>query len=238
MATERVREGFGRLPTGVAVAVLLAACGTWTAAWAGRDDEPVAVRGRVSDEEGGVVPGHAVRLLKSRKILSLGSFSSRDQSVEQVRAETDGHGFFEFRFPVDPQFRYYYLRFYDPASFDAVKYRLPEDREISRKVRQGRDVQVSAVLKLHPGWPEVKATIDQYGSASQCGQVLRALGLPTRRIPQDEGRELWEYDPAGVSYLVESGRVLSTRRTGAAQTPVLDDGTKDRPVGAERVDEP
>jgi len=238
MRTGRVREGVGRLATGVTAALVLAACGAWPGAWAGPGDQQVTVRGRVSDETGAALPGQGVRLLKSRKIVSLGSFSSREQSVEEVRAETDAHGFFEFRFPVDSQFRYYYLRFYDAASFDAVKYRLPDDREISRKVRQGRDVQASVVLKLQAGWPEVKAMIEQYGAASQCGQVLRALGLPTRRVPQDEGRELWEYDAAGVTYLVESGRVLSTRRTGVTQAPAMADGSEDRPIGAERVDEP
>jgi len=238
MRTGWVRRGVGRLATGAAAAVLAAACGTTAVAAAGRGDDQVTIRGRVSDETGAALPGHEIRLLKSRKIISLGSLSSREQSVEEVRAATDAHGFFEFRFPVDAQFRDYYLRFYDPASFDAVKYRLPDDREVSRKVRQGRDVQASVVLRLQPGWPEVKAMIERYGAASQCGQVLRALGLPSRRVPQDEGRELWEYDAAGVAYLVESGRVLSTRRTGAARAPAPADGSKDRPAEAERVDEP
>jgi len=199
----------------------------------------VSVRGTITDESGAPVPAHAVRLLKARTILDLRSFRTRDQNAEELRATSDAHGFFEFQFPVDSGFRYYYLRFYDPNDFDVVKYRLPEDREISRRVRQGRPVLADVVLRFHPDWPQVKAMIDAYGPGSHCGQVLRALGLPGRRIPQGGGRELWEYPAAGVSYLVEGSKVLETRHAlasaglGTEAPPPSGTG----PVPAERVEE-
>jgi hypothetical protein len=204
------------------VGVLLLAS---TTALAARSGKVVAVRGRVTDESGAAVPGHAVRLLKSRSVIQIGGLRARDQHVEELRAATDEHGFFEFDFAADSQFPYYYLRFYDPKNYDAVKYRLPEDRDISQRVRAGRPVQATAVLKFHPDWPRVKDLIDTHGAGSHCGQILRSLGLPSSRTPREPGRELWTFEKAGVSYLVEGSKVLETHRldrrapSGAAAAP-------------------
>ena len=182
----------------------------------GKEKESVEVRGRVTDAAGSAVPGHSVRLLKSRTIVNLGNFKKRDQNVEELSATTDAHGFFEFNFPLDKKFRYYYLRFYDPDDFDVIKYRLPADQDISSKARKGRAVQADVILELQPGWPEVEALIRQYGPGTQRAQILRALGLPSRRVAQHPGRELWEYDAAGIAYLIEGEKVIETRRDHGA----------------------
>lgn len=175
-------------------------------------EKQVDVRGRVVDATGAAVPGHAVRLLKARTIVNLGTFKKSEQNVEELSATTDAHGFFEFNFPLDKKFRYYYLRFYDPDDFDAIKYRLPTDKDISSKARKGRAIQADVTLELQPGWPDIEALIREYGAGTQRAQILRALGLPSRRVPQGPGRELWEYDAAGIAYLIEGGKVLETRR--------------------------
>ena len=238
MRCARARRGsVPGTPPALLVLTLLLAAGPAPAA---RAAESITVRGSVTDEAGNAVPGHVVRLLKSRKILNLRAFKTRDQSVEDVRATTDAGGFFEFKFPVDSQFRYYYLRFYDPDSFDIVKYRLPDDRDVSRRVRQGRPVQAAVILKFQPDWPEVKKMVDRYGPASPVGQVLRALGLPSRRTAEGEGRERWEYDTAGVTYLVQGSKVLETRRSGgqAPARALPDGGSEEHPLPAQRVDNP
>jgi len=196
----------------------------------------LTVRGSVSDEAGAPVPGYTVRLLKSRSILNLAGMTRSDQQVEEIRASTDEHGFFEIEFPADPQFRYYYLRFYDPHTFDAVRFALPADLDISRKVRERRPIQAEVALKPNPDWPKVKALIDQYGAGSHCGQILRSLGLPSRRIEQGEGRELWEYDGARTAYLVEGAKVLETRKLDPAQEPA--DAAGSHPEPAVRLEEP
>ena len=220
----------------LSVGVLLLAS---TTALPARSEKVVAVRGRVTDESGVAVPGHAVRLLKSRSVIQIGGLKSRDQHVEELRATTDEHGFFEFDFPADSQFPYFYLRFYDPKNYDAVKYRLPDDRDISRRVRAGRPVQATAVLKFHPDWHRVKELIDRLGAGSHCGQILRSLGLPSSRTPREAGRELWTFEKAGVSYLVEGSKVLETHRlnrsapSGAAAGPEVD-GAPEPSAGLER----
>ena len=235
----RRRRGWTTRTLGVAAIAGLATLGPPAAA----TETLVPIRGTVTDETGAPLPGQVVRLLKSRTILNLTGFKSRDQNVEDVRTATDEHGFFEFSLTVDPQFRYYYLRFYDPQGFDVVKYRLPEDREITSRVRRGRPVQEAVVLKLQPDWPKVKALVDQYGPASPVGQVLRSLGLPSRRTPQGSGRELWEYDAAKVAYLIEGSKVVETHRlsgtaTTAAPATTGDGTSEDRPEPATRVEGP
>lgn len=216
---------------------LLVLLGAGSAAPAG---PRVAVRGQITDETGGGVPGQTVRLLKSRTIVKLGGLRSLDQSVEETRATTDTLGFFEFEFPVDASFPYYHLRFYDPKTFDAVKYRLPEDREITKRVRQGRPVHVSTALRFQPDWPSVRALIDSYSPGSQVGQVLRSLGLPSSRAPEDPGRELWTYDGAGVAYVIEGGKVIATRTLPGGARSASGERRKDEDetVPAVRVDEP
>jgi len=206
---------------------------------AARPESTITVRGRITDESGEGVPAQVVRLVKSRTIVKLGGLKSLDQSVEERRAATDPLGFFEIECPADPEFPYYYLRFYDPKGFDAVKYRLPEDREITKRVRQGRPVQVSVSLKFQPDWPKVRALIDRYSPGSQVGQVLRSLGLPSSRAPEGPGRELWTYDRAGVAYLVEGPKVIETRTLpGGAKNAADEPGKKDEPAPAVRVDGP
>ncbi|HET6278926.1 MAG TPA: carboxypeptidase-like regulatory domain-containing protein [Candidatus Polarisedimenticolia bacterium] len=184
--------------------------------------ESIQVRGRVTDATGAAVPGHSVRLLKSRTIVNLGTFKKRDQNVEELSSTTDAHGFFEFKFPLDKKFRHYYLRFYDPDDFDLIKYRLPADKDISSKARKARAVQADVILELQPGWPEVEALIRQYGPGTQRAQILRALGLPSRRVPQSPGREVWEYDAAGIAYLIEGEKVVETRRDHGARRSGVD----------------
>ena len=219
----------------VAVILAIAAAGGDRAAAA--EPHAIAVRGSVSDAVGVPIVGQAVRLLKSRSLVELHGLKSRDQHVEELRVTTDEHGFFEFEFPVDAAFPYYYLRFYDPKTFDAVKYLLPEDQDISRQVKKGRRIQSTVALKTHPDWPQVQELVDQYGPGSHTGQIVRSLGLPSKRTPQGPGRELWTFEKAGVAYLVEGAKVLETHRLpgttpagdSAGAEPVIPAAQEDRP---------
>jgi hypothetical protein len=227
--------GRRRAAFGAAVVVVLAG-----AAPVAARAPSVPVRGMVTDESGVPVPGLTVRVLKSRSVVELGGLKSRDQTVEELRTTTDAHGFFEIQLAADSRFPHYYLRFYDPQTFDAVKYAVPEDRDISRRVRKGRPVQAPAVLKFHPDWPRVRALLEDYPPGTQAGQVLRSLGLPSRRTPQDGGREIWIFDKAGVEYLVEGSRVLETRsvpRASAAEGPAPAEDRDETPTPAVRIED-
>ena len=232
------RPAGGRLISGACLWLVAAGWGFSAAA----ADAPIAVRGVVTDAAGEAVPGQTVRLLKSRKYVSMSGMKSTDQDVEETRGATDGHGFFEFSDVPDSSFPSYVLRFYDPQTFDSVKFVLPDDRDISRILKKGKTVQVAVVLEYAPHWTEVKSLIDKVGPGSQVGQVLRALGLPGHREPQEGGRELWTYAQAGVAYVVDGPRVLETRQVPksaqAAAPAAASPGSEERPVQATRVDTP
>jgi hypothetical protein len=202
------------------------------------DVEPIPIRGRIIDETGAGVPGQIARVLKSRTYLKVGGLRSLDQSVEDGRATTDSLGFFEIEMHRDPQFPYVYLRFFDPRTFDAVQYRLPEDREITKRVRSGRPVEVSVSLQHQTDWPKVKRLLDTYPPGSQVGQVLRSLGLPSSTAPEGSTRELWTYEKAGVAYVVEGPKVIETRSLPGGARKAASEPGKDDPAPAVRVDTP
>jgi hypothetical protein len=172
----------------------------------------LTIQGSVSDAAGAPVPAAVVRVLKTRKVRVLGAAPDADQAVEEARARTGADGRYSIELPLDHAFPFWFVRFYEARSFDAVKYRLPQDTDISRRMRPGASIEASVVLQFHPDWPQVKALVEQYGAASRRGQILRSLGLPTRRQPGEGGLETWEYPASGVAYLLDGDRVVETRR--------------------------
>jgi len=193
----------------------------------------MTIRGQVTDATGSPVPADTVRLLKTRKVRVLGAAPDADQAIEEARARTDAEGRFSLDAAVDHAFPFWFVRFYDPATFDGVKYRLPADLDISRQVRDGATIEAGVVLKMHPDWPQVRALVEEYGAASRRGQILRSLGLPSRRTPGEEGRETWEFAKAGVTYVLEGDRVVETRRDAPRAEPAA---PKNAPVAAEKVE--
>jgi hypothetical protein len=193
----------------------------------------VTIRGTVADASGAPLPGQVVRVLKTRRLRSVSAPRSTSQEVEEARTRTDSEGRFSLDIPQDNAFPFWYVRFYDPKVFDAVKYVLPVDVEVSRMIESGGPVEVAAVLKTQPDWPKVKALVDEYGAASSRGQILRSLGLPSSRTPAEEGREIWVYAAAGVTYVLQGDTVAETRHQAPIAGP-----PSGAPVPAERVDNP
>jgi hypothetical protein len=202
---------------------------------AGAPETVATVRGTVTDVSGAAVPGHVVRLLKTRRLRALNNPRSQSQEVEEARTKTDAEGRFTLEFKVDNEFPFWYVRFYDPKEFDAVKYRVPQDVEISRGISGSTGVEVGAVLQIQPDWPKVKALVDQYGPASRRGQIIRNLGLPSSQNPEGEEREIWVYDAVGVSYILQGDAVIETRHFTPTAPPAMPPETA---VPAEKVTNP
>jgi hypothetical protein len=213
----------------------LVAAAVWATGTVGAADRDAAmtITGAVSDASGAPVAAATVRVLKTRRVRVLGSQTGADQAVEEARVRTDAEGRYTVDVPIDNAFPFWFVRFYDPKSFDGVKYRLPDDVDISRRVLAGATIEAKAVLQFHPDWPKVRGLVDQYGAASRRGQILRSLGLPARRAPGGEGRETWEFPAAGVAYLLEGDRVIETRRFDPTKP-----GENPEAVPAERTDKP
>ena len=224
---------FGRRFLGTCVALALLAAPA--AALAGQPPPSATVRGSVADTSGDPVMGLTVRLLKTRTVRQFKAPKSKDQVVEEARGRTNEKGEFQIDFTLDPEFHAYFVRFYDPKLFDSVKYQLPPDMEISRQVELGGIVETHVVLKTQPDWPQVKALVDEYGSASQRGQVIRTLGLPTRKETLPEGRELWVFEPAGIAYVIAGERIIETHRI---ETKASKSGAREKPAEAAPLGEP
>jgi len=174
----------------------------------------VVIRGTVKDQGGSPLADYPVRLIKTKTILNLLHFSTSSQQQEETRTQTDASGGFELRVVPDPKYDYFYLRFYDPKSFDPVRYSVPGDLDITRQFKTGAAVVVDRVIQDHPTWPLVEGMIREFGGGSNRGRILRSLGLPERRetLPDAPGRENWWYYAKGICYQLQSDAVLKTRR--------------------------
>lgn len=194
----------------------------------------MTIRGRITDTDGAPVPAGTVRLLKTRRVKVLGAAPDADQAIEEARTRTDAEGQYTLDAAIDNAFPFWFVRFYDPATFDGVKYRMPADLDVSRQVRAGALIDAGVVLKFHPDWPQVRALVEEYGAASRRGQILRSLGMPTRRTAGDEGMETWEFARAGVTYVLDGDKVIETRHAQPPKGPVPP--KKAEPVPAEKAE--
>ncbi len=167
----------------------------------------VTVQGRVTDEKGRGIPDVPVRLLQSRRDFLVLEWTIEDRLKDRLVARTDRHGFFETKVSLDPEYRSIWLRFYDPETFDAVRYGVPEDRDISKRARQGRPVFESVVLLDDPGWQAVRQLIEQLGRGTPQAKVVRQIGVPDRR-DEVEGTERFWYEEQGVVYRFRDGQFI------------------------------
>jgi len=187
----------------------------------------VDVRGRLTGPDGRGAEGQTVRLIKTRRQVSLGRFESGGQIAEAARVATDADGFYQISVPRDRSFDAYYLRFYDPNSFDTVQFRIPADREITHDVKHAGTLRVDLAMEWNPSWPETLRRIAAEGADTPKGKILRTLGVPEREglgTGPDGPREEWWYHSRGAVYFFRDGRPAGSRRF----EPV----TEDSPVTA------
>ena len=197
-----------------AAALLCVLCLSGGAGWAAAGRAEVVIRGTVKDQGGSPLADYPVRLIKTKTILNLLHFSTTSQQQEEARTQTDASGGFELRLVPDPGYDYFYLRFYDPKSFDPVRYSVPGDLDITRRFKTETEVVVDPVIQDHPDWPLVEGMIREFGGDSNRGRILRSLGLPERRetFAGAAGRENWWYYAKGICYQLQSDAVLKIRR--------------------------
>jgi len=203
-----------RSRTGQGIALALVA--SLLAVAAPRAAEPVGevvIHGTILDAAGKPLSGYPVRLIKTKTTLNLLHFSTGSQQQEYGRTETDAEGRFEMRVLPDPKFDYFYLRFYDPKTFDPVRYAVPADINITKPFKSKGDVQADSVIKDHADWAKVSSLVAEFGATSNRGKILRSLGLPERRqtFPESPGRENWWYYAKGLCYQLQGDQVLHKR---------------------------
>ncbi|MFQ5767740.1 MAG: hypothetical protein ACE5ID_07130 [Acidobacteriota bacterium] len=171
----------------------------------------VPLHGRVTDANGQGVADLPVRVLATRRVLRFLSVSTAPAQAELAATRTDENGFYEIEVPRSRDYDYYFLRFYDSSGFDLVKYALPPDVEITRRLRATWPVKVDEVLEFDAGWEAARRLVDLYGKDSLRGKIIRSLGVPDRTTrtftPAGVERETWWFDRAGLAYIIEDGVV-------------------------------
>jgi hypothetical protein len=175
----------------------------------------VVVRGQVTDPEGNGVAGVPVRAIATRRIVKFLTVESQPAQKEVVSTNTDANGFYELTLPKLRDYDYYFLRFHDPVQFDAVKFAVPEDVEITNRIQKRRPVVEDFVLDFSPQWDAVQRLVELYGASTTRGKIVRQLGVPDRtdHTATESGveRETWWFDAAGVAYVIEDGRVVEKK---------------------------
>jgi hypothetical protein len=170
----------------------------------------------VIDQDGHPVPDLPVRLLMTRNLIRPSKMKTESQVVEASRTLTDEHGFFELEADRDGSYDKFFLRFYDANLFDSVRFRIPDDREITRKWKQKRPIVVTTVLDDSSDWAEIVEWIDRYGAGSDPARILRSLGLPDRIVDSDvEGVVDWCFDDKDICYHLMGNEVLGQDRQAA-----------------------
>src|SRR5262245_21548623 len=170
-----------RTMVGAMGALILLLGAPLAAAQEGAAGAEIVIRGTLKDQSGAPMADYPVRLIKTKTTLSLLHFSTGSRQVEYGRGTTDAEGRYELKVAPDPKFDYFYLRFYDPKSFDPVRYSVPADVDITKTFKTRPEVTVDAVIQDHPDWAKVSDLLGQVGADSNRGKILRSLGLPERR---------------------------------------------------------
>jgi len=200
-----------RFAAGTIAALFLATSGV-----VGAENEPapsIEIHGVIRNQAGQPMAGYPVRLLKTKTTLSLLHFSTGSRQVDYARTETDAEGRYEIKVQPDPKFDYFYLRFYDPKTFDPVRYAVPADVDITKKFKTKIELEVDSVIQDHPDWAKVQALLVEFGESSNRGKILRSLGLPERRqtFSDAPGKESWWYYAKGLCYQLQGDQILKIR---------------------------
>ena len=163
--------------------------------------EQRVVSGRITDQQGRPVPGTPV-LLVGRQLDFTTKFDYAELDRRGLKVLTADDGWYRAEFVPSELGNNLYLFFYAEKGFDGVRFQKPEGIDITKRLKEGRELRLDQALLDHPQWKEVQRQIAQFGADSARGKVLRQLGLPERidRGASDQPAETWWYYSKGISY--------------------------------------
>jgi len=177
------------------MALILAGCATAQIA------EQRVITGRITDQQGRPVSGTPV-LVVGRKIEFTTKFDYAELDRQGLKVLTADDGWYRAEFIPSELGNNLYLFFYAEKGFDGVRFQKPEGIDITKRLKEGRELRLDQALLNHPQWKEVQRQIAQFGADSAKGKVLRQSGLPERidRVVGDQATETWWYYSKGISY--------------------------------------
>lgn len=163
--------------------------------------EQRVISGRITDQQGRPISGTPV-LVMGRKIKLTTKFDYAELDRRELKVLTGADGWYRVTFIPSELGNNLYFFFYAEEGFDGVRFQKPDGIDITKRLKEERDLRLDQVLLDHPQWKEVQQQIAQFGVDSARGKVLRQLGLPERikRLPGDQATETWWYYSKGISY--------------------------------------
>lgn len=163
--------------------------------------EQRVISGRITDQQGRPVPGTPV-LVVGRQLDFTTKFDYKELDRRELKVLTADDGWYRVKFIPSELGNNIYLFFYAEEGFDGVRFQKPEGIDITKRLKEVRELKLDQVLLDHPHWKEVQRQIAQSGADSVRGKVLRQFGLPERidRVVGDQVAETWWYYSKGISY--------------------------------------
>src|SRR5574337_1979172 len=152
------------------------------------------VSGRITDQQGRPVPRTPV-LVVGRRLDLTTTFDYAQLDRRELKVLTADDGRYRAEFIPSELGNNLYLFFYAEEGFDGVRFQRPDGIDITKRLKEGRELRLDQVLLDHPQWKEVQRQIAQLGADSAKGKILRHLGLPERidRVAGDQTTETWWY---------------------------------------------
>ncbi len=169
------------------------------------------IEGQVFDGQGRPLAGLAVSVVERTGGGPFPELADPEQERELAREASDNHGFFRIDLGSRELRGQVLVRCYDPRKWDSLRYAAPEDRDVTRALRERSRVIVTVLVADAAGWAELAREIARVGGAeSDRGRVLRRAGPPPETVVQKDGQVEWRY-PA-VVYVFRDGVLVDTRR--------------------------
>ena len=184
-------------------------------------EKRVTAQGRLISEKGEPLAGWPVTLIATQRYVEFSKFTSGGDIVTAASGLTDAGGYFSLDVPKDRRFQFWFLRFIDPATFDAVRFQAPGDLEITADARRGRVAQVELTIKFHSDWAEVERRISAAGGeTTPKGKILRTLGLPEKLAAGEAStEEEWWYFTKGIVYIFRGAEPIGSRHFDPVKPP-------------------
>lgn len=171
------------------------------------------IEGQVFDDRGQPLAGVTVSAIERTGgglLHRMGVRQKPQVDVEILRGTTDRHGFFALDTGPRTVHGRVIVRCYDPKTFDAGRYRVPEDRDVTEPLADRGRAIVACRIADAPGRAELEREIERVGGpASPRGRILQRQGRPVEVVSQDDGLVLWRY--ANAVYVFRDGALVETR---------------------------
>jgi hypothetical protein len=171
------------------------------------------VRGQVFDSSGEPLAGVTVAVFETegggRSVF--GGSEPAPEPTRVASTQTNEQGLYTIELGARQFGGDVFVRCVGGPGWDDLRYALPKPRDVTRELRDGKDVSATFRVRDAPGWHELQREIQRAGGPnSKRGKILRRRGLPPETLTTVEGRVEWRYP--GVTFVFEGEELVDIQR--------------------------